>query len=90
MRRLTDEARKKIQSDAFYRKCCLCGRGKPIQIHHHLIFAGRQCDEWWSLLPLCPPCHGQADRKEVRAKLDVIMLARAGDEINKFSKIKPR
>ncbi len=69
-----------ILSDYFYKKCCLCNNNH-VTLHHNLIFGGQQVDEPWAILPLCPTHHLHADRKDIREKLNWIMLNRATDEI---------
>lgn len=79
--------RKQINQDPYFRGCALCGKS-PVQIHHHLIFGGKQQNEIWSLFPLCIPHHKDADKKEVRSQLNQMMRERAGDEIKKYEKVK--
>lgn len=81
---------KEILEDKFYRVCCLTGKvnGK-IDLHHNLIYAGKQVNEKWCILPICNSIHQyhQGFTKEVKEKLDWIMLNRATDkELKKYSK----
>lgn len=88
MRHVSPEVSELILHDPFYTKCCLCGWPK-VQWHHNLIFGGRQVDAAFAILPVCPKCHETADQKEVKAKLDWIMLNRATDEeLEYYSKVR--
>lgn len=87
MRPIPPKLRLKMSEDLFYKSCCLdtpsCG-GK-IDWHHNLIFAGRQVNEDWCILPLCNHCHTNIVR--VKEKVDWIMLNRANDsDIQRYSK----
>ena len=69
------------------RVCCLCG-SSPIQLHHNLIFAGKQVHHVKTILPVCVRCHTQANKVEVREKLDLIMLKQmTKKELQMFSKV---
>lgn len=63
------------------------GNGSKIEWHHNLIFAGRQVNEVFAILPICRWVHDQARNREFRDRLDWIMLNRASDEeLTYFSK----
>lgn len=88
MRRLSDESRQVVNTDEFYRRCCVCQAQNP-QIHHNLIHGRRQVDDWWALLPLCVTHHSRANEVTVRKVLNHIMLQRApSDELKKYSKVR--
>lgn len=78
--------RKEIDSDPFYRQCCITGRNdEKIDIHHNLIFAGSQVNEKFCLLPLSKSVHDNIGK--YKQKCDWIMLNRATDEeLKKYSK----
>lgn len=74
-----------MAADPYYKKCCYhgpFGHGPSVKIewHHNLIFAGRQVQEPWAILPICEEIHKKADWKQVRERLDWIMLNRATEE----------
>lgn len=80
--------RKEMASDPFYSRCCITGRTagiEKIDFHHNFIFAGRQVNEKWCILPLAASIH-----KEVhiyKERLNWIMLNRAtDDQLRKYSK----
>ena len=74
--------------DTFYRRCCLTGQANcKIEWHHNLIYAGKQVNEKWCILPLCSGMHSVASNKGVKKRLDWIMLNRAtNDELKSYSK----
>jgi len=62
-------------------------RDRKIEWHHNLIFAGKQVQARFCILPICKQIHDLADRKDVRERLDWIMLNRAtDDELIAYSK----
>lgn len=80
MRPIPLKIRQQLSDDLFMKKCCLCGStGVKIDFHHNLIYQGRQQNDHKSILPLCEPCHRNANNKEVKEKLDKIMFDRGLD-----------
>ncbi len=82
--------RKELSEDKFYKKCCITGRtdGK-IDFHHNLIFAGKQVQEKFAILPVHESIHKYHNglTTEVKEKLNWIMLSRATNkELLKYSK----
>lgn len=87
--------REEMSNDSFYSRCCLTGRGRKtdnrfdperIEWHHNLIFAGRQVQRKFAILPIIKHHHDHmvGHTKEL---CDWIMLNRATDvEIAEFSK----
>ena len=80
-----------MAEDPFYLKCCATGergtRGDPVEWHHNLIFAGRQVQEAFAILPIKRSLHAQAHLPEVKDQLDWIMLSRASQEqLDRYSK----
>jgi hypothetical protein len=78
-----------MNTDPFYRKCCLarfggCGGiniyGRTIERHHNLIYAGKQVQKKCFILPSCPNHHSLARNKDVQEKFDWVMLNRATDQ----------
>lgn len=78
-----------MNSDPFYRKCCLqrfggCGgtniNGRSIERHHNLIYAGRQVQALFCILPACVNHHARANNPEVKEQFDWVMLNRASEE----------
>ena len=85
-----------MNEDPFYRRCCLsflggCGGrniyGRTIERHHALIFAGRQVQAKYCILPACPNHHALATRKDIKEAFDWVLLNRATDvELSQISK----
>jgi hypothetical protein len=79
MRPIPPQLRKQMADDEYYKECCLGGScdGK-VEWHHNLIYAGRQVNEKFCILPLCEFHHDNiAWFKEL---VDWHMLNRATDE----------
>ena len=79
-----------ILEDKFYKKCCRTGKpyGK-IDFHHNLIFAGKQVQEKFAILPVHNSIHQYHNglTSEVKEKLNWIMVNRMSDvELNYYSK----
>jgi len=86
MRAISPKLRKEMSDDPYYSKCCLSGTsyGK-IDWHHNLIFAGRQVNEPWCILPLETNLH--RDIIKYKEMCDWVMLNRATDEeLKRYSK----
>jgi len=78
-----------MADDPYYKKCCLCSFRcfGGVEWHHNLIYAGRQVNEKFCILPLCALHHGIADKKDIRARLNKVMVERATEEeLQKYSK----
>jgi len=81
---------KEILEDKFYKKCCLTGKiyGK-IDLHHNLIFAGKQVQEKFAILPLHNSIHQYHNglTSEVKEKLNRIMVSRMTEaQLDYYSK----
>lgn len=87
MRPISKKNREIIDTDPYYRKCARSSemdcRGR-ITIEHALIYAGRQIDEIWALLPICEYHHAvnlyQDGGKLDKQKHIWLALNRATDE----------
>lgn len=80
MRKIPNKMREEMGNDNFYKKCCLTGNTGHIEWHHNLIFAGRQVNEKFCILPLLHSVHMLADRHDIREMLNWVMLNRATEE----------
>lgn len=93
MRRIPPKVRKQIDEDPYFRSCCLkfehfgyC-EGRT-EIHHNLIYQGRQSDELWTMLPLCKKHHDMEKRSDVKEFLNKIMVRNGTpEEIKRVSKV---
>lgn len=91
MRPIPQNLKDKINEDPFYKKCCLNNFVYPcsgkIEWHHNLIFAGRQVNEEFCILPVCKTHHDIEKHTIIKEKLNWIMWMRATKEqILKYSK----
>lgn len=80
--------RAELAADPSYKVCIVTGstNGK-IEWHHNLIYAGKQVQERFAILPIMQYIHDKADIEHVKAILDWIMLNRATeDELFRYSK----
>lgn len=89
MNHIPKKLNNEMNTDPFYRRCCLqrfggCGGiniyGRRIERHHALIFAGRQVQALFCILPACPDHHSQASKPDIKEKFDWVLLNRATDE----------
>ena len=89
MRKIPPILRDELANDPFYKTCCIeddfcSGR---IEWHHNLIFAGKQVNERFCILPVCHFHHEHEKNHIIGEKLDYIMWSRATPEqIIYFSK----
>lgn len=80
-----------MAADPFYNKCCISGDAStakdPIEWHHNLIFAGRQVQAKFAILPLKRSLHRRAHNPQLAAQLNWVMLNRAtAEDLTKYSK----
>ena len=88
MRPIPKKLRSELSQDPFYKQCCITGSKKNIQFHHNFIWAGRQINEKWCILPLTKSIHDMIWKREVKEQCDWIMLNRAsGEELEKYGRI---
>ena len=81
MRKIPTKLREEMANDPTYSRCILTGRAdEKIDWHHNLIYAGRQVNEKWCILPLLHSVHEIEKMSIVKERLDWIMLNRATDE----------
>lgn len=94
MRKISDRVRKIINEDRYYTICARWRDGGckgRITMEHALIYAGRQIDEAWAIVPLCAYHHAvdeYQDGGDLKKELNIcIALNRATDEeLLKYSK----
>lgn len=77
-----------MSADPFYQRCCITGafaKNTKIEWHHNLIFAGKQVQEKWCILPLTEEVHRYIAYH--KKECDWIMLNRADDAtLKRFSR----
>ena len=80
MRPIPLALRRALASDDWYKKCCLCN-SLLVQWHHNLIFANRQVNAAFCILPVCEDHHegknGLKRNPETKRRLNEIMYMRA-------------
>ena len=91
MRKIPPELIIELSNDPFYKKCCLDNFVYPcsgkIEFHHNLIYAGKQVNEKFCILPVCKMHHDIEKHTIIKEKLNWIMWGRATDEqILRYSK----
>lgn len=92
MRPIPPKLREEMADDPFYKYCCMrdmdvgnC-EGRT-EWHHALIFAGRQINERFCILPLCSYHHKNVEKPGIKELVTKLMLLRATDEeLTKYSK----
>lgn len=81
MRKIPTKLRQEMHEDPMYHRCIVTGMAhEKIDWHHNLIYAGRQVNERWCILPLLHSIHEIEKRPHIKEILDWIMLNRATDE----------
>ena len=84
MNKIPKKLKDTISLDPFYKRCCLTGekgtRSDPIQWHHNMIFAGKQVQARFAILPVLESIHKIANRKDIKERLDWVMVNRMSDE----------
>jgi hypothetical protein len=77
----------------FYQRCCYHEHFKDsecsgrIQRHHHAIYAGKQIQAIFCILPICEGIHSKAEYGDVRERLNWIMCNRASElQLSMYSK----
>lgn len=96
MNNIPPKLKAEIKADPFYVECCLkdencaykAGRRK-IEWHHVIIFAGRQLQAKWAIVPACSGYHHEfADRHDIKESFLRIVVNRATDaELDAVSKV---
>lgn len=88
MNKIPEKLKREMEDDPFYECCCITGsmaRNTKIEWHHNFVFAGRQVQEKWCILPLRSDIH--ASIVKYKEKCDHIMLNRANDDtLRRYSK----
>lgn len=87
MRKIPPALREKMANDPYYKRCCVTGwTHEKIEWHHNLIFAGKQVNEKWCILPLSKSIHDNIQK--YKEECDRIMLLRATeDDLRPYCKV---
>lgn len=94
MRRIPDKLKEDMANDPYYKVCARkadSGCGGRITWEHVFIYAGRQLNEKWSIIPLCEYHHAVNNYQDngdlQKEKNEWIALNRATDmELQRISK----
>lgn len=89
MRPIPTSLKEEIAEDKFYKRCCIADENCQgrIEWHHNLIYASKQVNEKFCILPICHYHHEHEKDTEIGDRLDYIMLCRAtDDDLKRFSK----
>jgi len=82
--------REEMSHDPFMEKCCLADHNciGRIEWHHALIFAHRQVQERFCILPACSGYHHRyAERRDIKTAFKCVWLNRAtNEELQRYSK----
>ena len=79
MRPIPLTLRKEISNDPFYKRCCLTG-SLNVSLEHCWIYAGKQINEKWAIVPLHRIFNTSHPPKGVKDKCRLISLRRATKE----------
>lgn len=84
MRPIPPKLRAEMAADPYYEVCCLTGLKKApwvkIEWHHAFMYAGRQVNEKWCIVPLEKSFHARVHEPWIKEKIDRIILNRADEE----------
>ena len=90
MRPIPKKMLREMLEDPFYQKCCITGSNN-VSLEHSVIFAGRQVNEKWAIVPLRRDLNTSHPPVEVKEKCRLIAFSRATEEdFNKYPKAKER
>ena len=88
MNNIPNKLKEEMAADPFYQRCCITGSlasATKVEWHHNLIFAGRQVQEKFAILPIRSDIHERIFAYKEEA--DWIMLNRATEEqLKKYSR----
>jgi hypothetical protein len=77
-----------MERDYFYQKCAVTQKPRTlvkVEWHHNLIFAGRQVNEKFCIIPLSEEIHDRARDSKVKEFLNWIQACRAtAEELERF------
>lgn len=77
MRPIPKNIKKQLENDPFMRKCVYTGETNDITWEHCWVYAGRQINEVWAIVPLARRLNTSHPPKEVKDYCRWISLMRA-------------
>jgi len=57
MRPIPIDLREQISKDPFMKKCIYAGCPREPEWEHAWLYAGKQINEWWAIVPVCAHHH---------------------------------
>ena len=76
MRKIPEKLRNEIANDPFMKKCCITG-SRDVSWEHCWIYAGKQINEKWAIVPLRRDLNTSHPPKDIKEKCQLISLQRA-------------
>lgn len=76
MRPISKKVRKEIDTDLFYRKCCITGEWGPT-MQHCWIYSQKQIGEAWAIVGLAARYNTSHPPTEIKEKCEIVSLVRA-------------
>ena len=91
MRKISSATREQLENEPRMKVCALKGYdhscSQKIDYHHNLIYGGKQSDIPETIIAICSEAHKIADRKDVKERLEWIMLNQmSAEQIQSVSK----
>lgn len=83
MRKIPNKLRQEMAKDPYYKKCAVRGFSTcdgRIEWHHGIIYAGRQLNEKWAILPLCHLHHDRVCVEPYKSYILWTILERATEQ----------
>lgn len=79
MRPIPKKMLEEMLEDPFYKRCCVTG-SPNVSLEHCWIYAGRQINEKWAIVPLRRDLNTSHPPNDVKEKCQLISLQRATEE----------
>ena len=89
MRPIPKKLREELSNDPFMNKCVYTGDTKDVSWEHCWIYAGRQINERWAIVPLRGDLNDSHPPTEVKEKCQLISLQRA-KELGEWDNLKKK
>src|SRR4051812_5449230 len=82
MRTIPVKMRNELSADRFMSRCCINNAACEgrVEWHHVWIYAGKQINEPWAIVPACEWHHRQANKPAIKILFEIASLRRAKEE----------
>ena len=77
MRKISEKVKNELLAQEKYQFCARCGT-QGVHLHHALIYAGRQMNEAYAIVPACPKCHREVDTEPSAREFFQLLAIRGG------------